>query len=40
MRSYLVVIMIILALMTGYVSLLPLAVWSDAHKGVSSSGPF
>lgn len=40
MRAYLVVILIIIAMMSGYVALLPVAAWSDAHTSMAGAGPF
>jgi hypothetical protein len=34
-RSYLLVIVLILVMMGGYVAVLPLARWSDANTGLS-----
>jgi hypothetical protein len=39
MRAYVLVIAIVLAMMGGYVALLPLAAWSDANTGLSGAGP-
>lgn len=39
MRAYLLVVTIILAMMGGYIALLPLTAWSDSNNGISGSGP-
>ncbi len=35
MRAYMVVIVIFLALMGGYLSVLPLTAWSDTETGIA-----
>jgi hypothetical protein len=40
MRAYLVVVVLIVALMGGYLALLPLASWSNAATGMPGAGPF
>lgn len=39
MRTYIVVVLLIVGLMGAYVALLPLAAWSDANSGISGVGP-
>jgi hypothetical protein len=39
MRTYLLVILIIVSMMAGYIALLPLAAWPDADMGLSAAGP-
>jgi hypothetical protein len=40
MRAYLFVIAIIVVMIGGYVALLPVATWSDAHTTMAGVGPF
>lgn len=39
MRTYLVVVLIIVGMMGAYIALLPLTAWSDANTGISGAGP-
>lgn len=40
MRTYLVLIGLIVGMLGLYVALLPLAAWSDAKAGIAAPGPF
>jgi hypothetical protein len=39
MRTYLVVILIIILIMGGYVALQPYADWTDANTGLTAAAP-
>jgi hypothetical protein len=39
MRTYLVIVLIIVSLMGAYVALVPVASWSDANTSLSGAGP-